>query len=93
MSSKFHTNNKCQFPSISYAYVQTYSFFICLESYNINVSKTSETWIPKVLKQFNVDTSSQFKKLQNVKNYNDLGFCTVPLYFLDDINIINDLMM
>lgn len=37
MSSKFHTNNKCQFPSISYAYVQTYSFFICLESYNINV--------------------------------------------------------
>lgn len=61
------------------------------KSYNINVSKTSETWIPKVLKQFNVDTSSQFKKLQNVKNYNDLGFCTVPLYFLDDINTINDL--
>lgn len=61
------------------------------KSYNINVSKTSERWTPKVLKRFNVDTSSQFKKLQNVKNYNDLGFCTVPLYFLDDINTINDL--
>ena len=37
MPSKFHTNNKCQFPSINYAYVQAYSFFICLESYNINI--------------------------------------------------------
>lgn len=59
--------------------------------YNINVPKISETWMPKTLKRFDVNCSSKFKKLQNVKYYNDLGFCTVPLYFLDDANIINDL--
>lgn len=59
--------------------------------YNITVPKVSGAWLPKALKKFDVNNPSKFKKLQNVKNYNDLGFCTVPLYFLDDINIINDL--
>lgn len=58
---------------------------------NIKVKQLSKKWTPKVLKQYNTNEISKFKKLQNVKNYNDLGFCTVPFYFLDDINVLYDL--
>ena len=37
------------------------------KSYNIKVNAPSKTWKPKVLKKFNLDEQSSFKKLQNVK--------------------------
>jgi len=54
------------------------------KSYNIKVNACSKTWTPKILKKFNPSESSPFKKLQNVKNYHDLGFSTVPFYVLYD---------
>lgn len=61
------------------------------KSIDIRVKKNSEIWEPKVLKKFDPSEALNFKKLQNVKNYNDLGFCTVPFYLLDDSNILIDL--
>ncbi len=61
------------------------------KSYNINVNRISKTWNPKVLRLYDVNKSSKFKKLQNVTVYDELGFCTIPLYLLDDVKIINDL--
>lgn len=61
------------------------------KSYNIKVNAPSKTWEPKVLKKFNLDEQSSFKKLQNVKIYHGLGFCTVPFYFLNDANVFSEL--
>lgn len=61
------------------------------KTYNIKVNQLSSTWAPKILKQFNPNESSMFKKLQNVKSYNDLGFCTVPFYILDNKATLSDL--
>lgn len=61
------------------------------KSIDIKVKKNSEIWKPQILKKFNPSETLNFKKLQNVKNYNDLGFCTVPFYLLDDIDILIDL--
>ncbi len=61
------------------------------KEYDIKVNKVFEEWKPKILKQYNVEESSVYSKLQNVKNYHDLGFCTVPLYFLEDKNTLLEL--
>lgn len=61
------------------------------KSYNIRVNSPSKTWHPNVLKEFNLDEQSSFKKLQNVKIYHSLGFCTVPFYFLNDAKVLFDL--
>lgn len=61
------------------------------KSYDIKVNAPSKAWKPKVLKEFNLEEQSSFKKLQNVKVYHSLGFCTVPFYFLDDSNVFLDL--
>lgn len=61
------------------------------KTYSIKVKQLSSTWAPQILKHFNPNETSIFKKLQNVKNYNDLGFCTVPFYFLDNKTVLSDL--
>ena len=61
------------------------------KSCNIKVSAPSKTWEPKALKEFNLDEPSTFNKLQNVKIYHSLGFCTVPFYFLNDANVFANL--
>lgn len=61
------------------------------KDYNILVEKLPKEWSPNVLKRFNPNEGSRFSKLQNVKEYYDLGFCTVPLYFLDDKRILDDI--
>ena len=59
--------------------------------YNVKVNTSFKTWTPKVLKTFDFEEPSSFKKLQNVKIYHGLGFCTVPFYILTDTNIFVDL--
>lgn len=61
------------------------------KEYDIKVNKVLEEWNPKILKKYDVEEASVYSKLQNVKNYHDLGFCTVPLYFLDDKNTLLEL--
>ena len=61
------------------------------KSYDIRQKQLPGLWTPKILKKFNPNEQSIFAKLQNVKDYSDLGFCTVPLYFLDDITTLSKL--
>ncbi len=59
--------------------------------YDIKVHAPTEAWIPKILKKFNPNEQTPYKKLQNVKNYHELGFRTVPLYYLDDVEALSEL--
>lgn len=61
------------------------------KSYDIRIKQALTTWMPNILRRFNPNEASIYKKLQNVKSYNDLGFCTVPLYVLDDQTALSNL--
>lgn len=59
--------------------------------FDIKLQVDSKDWTPKVLKKFDPKNQSSYKKLDNVKRYYDLGFCTVPLYFLDDTEVLQEI--
>ena len=61
------------------------------KSYNTKINITHASWEPKILKKYDPNSEVQFRKLKNVKTYYELGFCTVPLYYLNDQKIISDL--
>lgn len=61
------------------------------KSYNTKINSPHASWEPRVLKKYDPNSEVQFKKLKNVKTYYELGFCTVPLYYLNDKKIISDL--
>ncbi len=61
------------------------------KQFDIKIQVECKDWTPKVLKKFAPEKQSSYKKLDNVKRYYDLGFCTVPLYFLDDTEVLHEI--
>ena len=57
--------------------------------YDIRIKRNQTDYVFNVLVKYDPKLESPYKKLQNVKNYNDLGFCTVPLYYLADQSILS----
>lgn len=52
-------------------------------NYNVKINSTNLDWTPQILKKYNPEIKTPYKKLNNVHSYNRLGLITVPLYYLD----------